>query len=107
LQLLHEEGNMARDERTRIEPAQRLADQYGGDLGAYLMEVIPPFGWDEIATKQDLFGGLTSLEERLVLRLDARLLRAENRILRWTIGAVFGGLAAMGATAAGVAALLR
>ena len=98
---------MARDERTRIELAQHLAEQYGRDLGAYLMEVIPPFGWDEIATKSDLISGLTSLEDRVLLRLDARLHRAENRILRWTVGAVFGGFVAVGGAAAGIAALLR
>jgi hypothetical protein len=94
---------MARDERTRIELAQRLAEQYGRDLGAYLMEVIPPFGWDEIATKRDL----ASFEDHLFTRIDARLLRAENRILRWTVGAVFGGFVAIGGAAAGIAALLH
>ena len=98
---------MARDERTRIELSQRLVEQYGPDLSAYLMEVIPPFGWDEIATKADLNSGLVSLEERLILRLDARLHRGENRILRWTVGAVFGGFVAIGGAATGIAALVR
>jgi hypothetical protein len=98
---------MARDERTRIELSQRLAEQYGHDLGAYLMAVIPPFGWDEIATKSDLSGGFSSLEERLFLKLDARLHRAENRILRWTVGAVFGGFVAIGGAAAAIVNLLH
>jgi hypothetical protein len=66
------------------------------------MEVVPPFSWHEIATKSDLM----TLEERFALRLDARLHQAENRILRWTVGSVFGGIAAIGGAAAGIAALV-
>jgi hypothetical protein len=93
---------MAPDERTRIELTQRLAEQYGPELGAYLMEVVPPFGWHEIATKRDL----ADLEERMALRFEAGLHRAETRIIKWTVGSVFGGIAAIGGAAAGIAALV-
>jgi hypothetical protein len=98
---------MAPDERSRVEASQALTEQLGPAAAAALMECIPPFGWHEIATKRDLDELERRLEERLLLRLDARLHRAENRILRWTVGAVFGGFVAIGGAAAGVAALLR
>ncbi len=66
------------------------------------MECIPPFGWHEIATKTDL----AALEEKLALRLDARLLKAETRIVRWTVGSVFGGLTALGVAVGVVSAFV-
>jgi len=54
------------DERTRIELAEHFRQQYGADHAAYLMEVIPPFSWSEIATKTDL----RDLEARLNDRID-------------------------------------
>jgi hypothetical protein len=58
------------DERTRIELAEHFRQQYGPDLAAYLMEVIPPFSWSEIATKADLKAELGGLEARLNERID-------------------------------------
>jgi glutathione S-transferase len=54
------------DETTRAEVAQALAEQLGPRISAALMEVIPPFGWHEIATKSDLL----ALEKRLDSRFD-------------------------------------
>ena len=97
------------DERSRVEASQALADQLGPAAAAALMECIPPFGWHEIATKRDL----RALEERIDLRFeafearfDARLHAELNRSIRWTVGAVFGGITAIGAAAAGIAALV-
>jgi glutathione S-transferase len=54
------------DETTRAEVAQALAEQLGPRISAALMEVVPPFGWHEIATKADLL----ALEKRLDSRFD-------------------------------------
>ena len=74
------EGNMSPDERTRIELTQRLAELFGDDLAAYLMETVPPFSWHEVATKRDL----AELESRLDRRFDeleARMnLRFDSKI---------------------------
>ena len=115
------------DEHSRMEASQALADQLGPAAAAALMECIPPFGWHEIATKSDLarledamnrrFGSIDdrfasinnrfdSFEERLTLRLDAQLSRSESRLLRWTVGAIFAGFAALGTGIAVVAALV-
>lgn len=89
-------------ERSRIELLQVLSEKLGPDAAAALMECVPPFPWTELTTK----GDLAALEQRLDARFDARLHETESRILRWTIGAVFGGLAAVGGAAAGIAALV-
>jgi tetrahydromethanopterin S-methyltransferase subunit G len=50
----------------RVEVAQALAEQLGTPISAALMEVIPPFGWHEIATRADL----AALERRMDARFD-------------------------------------
>ena len=121
---------MAPDERSRVEASQALTDQLGPAAAAALMECIPPFGWHEIATKSDLlalerrfeavdrrFDGLErsldalersfdGLEEHLGFRFDARLHAEMNRMIRWTVASIFGGITAISAAAAAAAALL-
>jgi len=94
------------------------------------MECIPPFGWNEIATKSDLMAlerrfdalersfdalersfdalerRLDGLEGHLGLRFDAKLHAEMNRMIRWTVASLFGGITALSAAAAVVAALL-
>ena len=97
------------DGRSRVEASQALADQLGPAAAAALMECIPPFGWHEIATKSDiatLERRIDSLEEKLTLRFDARLHAEMNRSIRWTVGAVFGGITAISGAAVGIAALV-
>jgi len=104
------------DERSRLEVVQALSDKFGPEVAAALMECVPPFSWMEIATKQDL----AQLEQRLNLRfevvdarfnqlesgLNARLHAEATRSIRWTVGAVFGGLSVVAGAAVGVAAIL-
>ena len=73
------------------------------------MECIPPFGWHEIATKADIAGvktDIANLEGKLSLRFDARLHEEMNRSIRWTVMALFGGLAVIGGAATGIAAIV-
>ena len=72
--------------------SQALTEQLGPAAAAALMECSPPFGWHEIATKRDL----AALEENLAHRFDAHLHAEMNRSIKWTVGAVFGGLVALG-----------
>ena len=125
---------MAPDERSRVEASQALTEQLGPAAAAALMECIPPFGWHEIATKSDLVAlerrferrfealdrrfealerrldglerRIDGLEEHLGFRFDARLHAEMNRMIRWTVASIFGGIAALSAAAAAVAALL-
>ncbi len=45
---------MAADERTRYALHQRLEQVLGADEAGTLMEHLPPVGWGDLATKQDL-----------------------------------------------------
>ena len=57
---------MALDERARHELFLRLEQVLGADQADTLMELLPPVGWAEVATKRDLDG----LEERVNLRFE-------------------------------------
>jgi hypothetical protein len=63
---------MAIDERARHRLYQRLEEVLGTEEATVLMEHLPPLGWGDVATKQDL----AQLEGRLTDRFEARLERA-------------------------------
>ena len=50
--------------------------------------------------------GFDGLEEHLGFRFDARLHAEMNRVIRWTVASIFGGITALSAAAAAAAALL-
>ncbi|MGI8797161.1 MAG: hypothetical protein ACR2IR_11370 [Acidimicrobiia bacterium] len=94
------------DERTRIELAEHFRQQYGADHAAYLMEVIPPFSWSEIATKTDLRDlearlndRIDHLSERIDLRFESvtdklrgEFQRQTNRTLMWLLPVVVAAI---------------
>jgi hypothetical protein len=45
---------MAVDERSRHELHRRLEETLGAEPAATLMAHLPPVGWAEVATKQDI-----------------------------------------------------
>ena len=57
---------MALDERARHELFLRLEQVLGPERAETLMEMMPPVGWADVATKRDL----DALEERMILRFD-------------------------------------
>ena len=57
---------MALDERARHELFLRLEQVLGADEADTLMELLPPVGWADVATKRDL----DALEERMNLRFE-------------------------------------
>jgi hypothetical protein len=67
---------MAITEGSRNELHNALTRHIGEDAAATLMEMLPPVGWADVATKRDL----DQLDSRLDSRLDARfdVLRAEH-----------------------------
>ena len=70
---------MAIDERTRHEMYLGLEEKLGSTVADALMQHLPPVGWSDVATKQDL----TQLEERIELRfekLDERFARLDEHI---------------------------
>ena len=66
---------MALDERARHELFLRLEQVLGAASAETLMEMLPPVGWADVATKRDL----DALEERMNLRFEQVELRFENR----------------------------
>ncbi|MGH9041603.1 MAG: hypothetical protein ACRDZ3_15390 [Acidimicrobiia bacterium] len=58
---------MALDERSRHELFLRLEAVLGPAPAETLMEMMPPVGWADVATKRDL----DALEQRMDLRFDA------------------------------------
>ncbi|MBW3668862.1 MAG: DUF1387 domain-containing protein [Actinobacteria bacterium] len=64
---------MAITEQSRKQLYQRLDEVLGDEHATTLMEHLPPRGWADVATKQDL----AQLEERLTLRFDRELARVE------------------------------
>jgi hypothetical protein len=57
---------MALDERARHELFLRLQQVLGAAQADTLMEMLPPVGWADVATKRDL----DALEERMNLRFE-------------------------------------
>ncbi len=106
---------MALDERARHELFLRLEQALGPESAGTLMELLPPVGWADVATKRDLDG----LEQRMDLRFEAlehkllaafrgELLAQSNVIstqTRTLIIANVGTVVSMAALAFGVAKL--
>jgi hypothetical protein len=96
---------MSVDERSRLQLAEALKRALGDDEGITLMELLPPVGWADVATKHDLL----MLEGRIDARFESmehRILGTMERELRsqtWrmfsinaaTMGAVIGALIAV------------
>ena len=58
---------MALDERARHELFLRLEEILGPEPAETLMEMMPPVGWADVATKRDL----DAIEQRMDLRFEA------------------------------------
>jgi hypothetical protein len=58
---------MSVDERGRLQLAEAARRALGDEAGITLMELLPPVGWADVATKQDL----THLEAVMGARFDA------------------------------------
>jgi hypothetical protein len=79
---------MAVDERGRLQLAAAAKRAFGDEAGITLMELLPPVGWADVATKHDLacldlrFDALEGRMDRFDARMDAfesRLDRMESK----------------------------
>ena len=68
---------MAMTEMQRTMLYNHLTDAIGQDAARTLMEQLPPSGWDQVATKDDL----KASEERLQRDLDTRETRLKGEFL--------------------------
>lgn len=72
---------MVVDDRSRHELYRRLEEVLGLEAATTLIEHLPPVGWADVATKEDLAG----VEQRLELRfdrIDDRFSRIDDRFSR-------------------------
>jgi hypothetical protein len=86
---------MAPDERSRLQLADAAKRALGDDAGITLMELLPPVGWADVATKYDVDRRFDEIDRRLDVverRLDevARELRAQTWKLMTLMVAVVG-----------------
>ena len=67
---------MALDERARHQLHQKLEEVLGADQAGTLMEMLPPVGWADVATKRDL----DALRSEMGLRFEALEHRLRDEI---------------------------
>jgi hypothetical protein len=87
---------MAVDEARRHALHERARRSFGVDSGDALMELLPPVGWADVATKRDL--------ETLEIEVQNMILASEHRILMWMFTTVL--TAVLAGTAISVAVSL-
>jgi len=63
---------MAVDERSRLQLAEAAKRAFGDDAGITLMELLPPVGWADVATKQDVVSLEAVMNARFAV-VDTRL----------------------------------
>lgn len=74
---------MSLDERNRIALHEAARDSWGPEIAGTLMEMLPPGGWAEVATKSDLAVNVAALKSDLAvnvaaLKSDIAALKAES-----------------------------
>jgi hypothetical protein len=102
---------MALDERARHELFLRLEQALGPESAETLMEMLPPVGWADVATKRDL----DALRHQLLADFRGELLAQSNAVnaridaingqMKTLILANFGAVVSMAALAFGIAKL--
>ena len=95
---------MALDERARHELFLRLEQALGPESAGTLMELLPPVGWADVATKRDL----DALRHQLLADFRGELLAQSNAInsqMETLILVNVGTVVSMAALAFGVAKL--
>jgi hypothetical protein len=86
---------MAPDERSRLQLADAAKRAFGDDAAITLMELLPPVGWADVATRHDVDQRFDVVDQRLEVierRLDemAREIRAQTWKLMTLMVAVVG-----------------
>lgn len=82
---------MAVDERHRHALHEAARRALGEEAALTLMEMLPPVGWADVATKHDL----DQLADRFDARLSSALAQLQLRLVLWFVGT---GVAVVGAT---------
>ena len=83
---------MVLDERSRHELYLKLEEVLGPDQATTLMEMLPPVGWADVATKRDLEHLELRVREHFAIQtrtLVLAMLGSSLAILGTTLGSVF------------------
>jgi hypothetical protein len=87
-------------ERDRQQLFAWFEEHMDPERAATMMELIPPVGASQLATKQDLSRELRDLEQRIDARLDAKLEAMRGSMLRtfgtWLLASQAAVIAAIG-----------
>ena len=81
---------MAVDEQSRHALYQQLEQVLGREATGTLMAYLPPVGWADVVTKQDLNYRLDALEARLVAELHRELTATTRTVVFSVIGTNLG-----------------
>lgn len=90
---------MAVDEARRHALHERGRTSFSVDSGDALMELLPPVGWANVATKRDL----ETLEVKLHALVVDSVRGSEHRLILWLVSTVFASTALSVGTAVGIA----
>ena len=84
---------MAVDESRRLMLHDAVRSAVGADAALTLMEMLPPSGWGDVATRQQLDAVESRLDAKIdhvaeALRLEMHVLIADGqrRMMQWTVG---------------------
>jgi hypothetical protein len=88
---------MAVDERRRHTLHSAAQRQLGEEEGDTLMELLPPVGWADVATKQDIAASkqeLGALENRLLAAMHAEFRRQTMHLMTILVPSLLGTIVA-------------
>jgi hypothetical protein len=91
---------MSVDEARRLLLHDAAREAWGAEAALVLMEMLPPTGWADVATKQDI----EHLGTTLRLELSAQIADGQRRTIQWTVATM---IALTGVTTAVATAIAR
>ena len=83
---------MVLDERSRHELYLKLEEVLGPERAETLMEMLPPVGWADVATKRDLDLRFEAFEHKMMAALKAEMAALKGEIAAQTRTVVFAVL---------------
>jgi hypothetical protein len=103
---------MSVDEARRLLLHDAARTAWGAEAALVLMEMLPPTGWGDVATRQQLDQKIEALEARFDLRfaalqsdVAAQIADGQRRMMQWTVATMIAMTGVATAVATAVARL--